>query len=248
MSGIGKRLKIKMGMESDKERKKRVALEKKEREKHRDYNEKVRNPIIKKDKHMTTKEFKTVLFKEATAYFLKMNRQFIVDDSNKRFLRLISLYFTNNLDFEKETDGELRKGLLVFGNCGSGKSSMFDIVQKISLKYNLTYLWFKNVSVHDVITDYNLKGEEIVKTLITGNLHFDDLGTEKLANSWGVREKLMGRVLEIRYNNFKKYGIKTFVTTNLSIAKIEEYYGPRVADRLYELFNFIELTGSSKRF
>lgn len=248
MSGLGQRLKIKTGAESIKERKKRVALEKKEKEKHKDYNEKVRNPILEVEKYITTKEFKAVLFKEATAYFLKMNRQFIVDDSNKRFLRLISLYFTNNLDFEKETDGELRKGLLVYGNCGTGKSSVFDIIQNISLKYNLKFLWFKNVSVNDVVTDYNLKGEEVVKSLITGSIHFDDLSTEKLANSWGVREKLMGRVLEIRYNNFKKNGVKTFVTTNLSIAKIEEYYGVRVADRLYELFNFIELTGASKRF
>jgi DNA replication protein DnaC len=248
MSSLGTRLKIKTGMESEKERKKRVALEKKEREKHREYNEKVRNPTIKSEKQITTKEFKIILFKEATAYFLKMNRKFIIDDSNKRFLRLISLYFTNNLDFEKETDGELRKGLLVFGNCGTGKSSIFDVIQNISLKYNLKYLWFKNVSVNDVVTDYNLKGEEVVKSVITGGIHFDDLGTEKLANSWGVREKLMGRILEVRYNNFKKNGVKTFVTTNLSIAKIEEYYGVRVADRLYELFNFIELTGDSKRF
>lgn len=142
----------------------------------------------------------------------------------------------------------MRKGLLVFGNCGSGKSSIFDIVQNISLKYNLKHLWYKNVSVHDIITDYNINGEEIVKRLTTGNIHFDDLGTEKLANSWGVREKLIGRILEIRYNNFKKYGIKTFVTTNLSIEEIEKYYGVRVADRLYELFNFIELTGNSRRF
>ncbi|MEE9406539.1 MAG: hypothetical protein V3V28_00550 [Polaribacter sp.] len=237
MSSLGQRLKIKIGMESEKER-----------DNHKNYNKKIRNPIIKTDKQMTTDEFKEILFKEATAYFLKMNRQFIIDDDNKTFLKLISLYFTDNIDFEKETNGELRKGLLVYGDCGSGKSSIFDIIQNVSLKYNLKCLWFKNVSVHDVITDYNLKGEEIVKTLTTGNLHFDDLGTEKLANSWGVREKLMGRILEIRYNNFKKYGIKTFVTTNLTIDEIKKYYGVRVADRLYELFNFIELTGNSRRF
>jgi DNA replication protein DnaC len=248
MSSLGQRLKIKIGMESEKERKKRISLEKKEREKHRYYNKKVRNPIIKTDKKMTTEEFKAILFKEATAYFLEMKRQFIVDESNKTFLKCISLYFTNSLDFETETNGELRKGLLVYGDCGSGKSSIFDIIQNISLKYNLKHLWFKNVSVQDVITDYNINGEEVVKRLITGDIHFDDLGTEKLANSWGVREKLMGRILEVRYNNFKKYGIKTFVTTNLSIAQIKEYYGVRVADRLYEMFNFIELTGNSRRF
>ena len=45
-----------------------------------------------------------------------------------------------------------------------------------------------------------------------------------------------------------KHGTKTFVTTNLTIEKLESYYGQRVADRLYEMFNFIELGGSSRRF
>lgn len=245
---IGERLKIQLGAETESERKKRVAREKKENNMSFNYFKKISEPKKKINASISTEEFKFLLWKEAKEYFKKMNRKFIVDESNKSFLKLISLYFSNNPEFEKESDGELRKGLLIYGVCGTGKSSIFDIIQKISLKYKLGSLWFKNVSVHDVITQYNMNGEDIVKTHITGAIHFDDLGTEKLANSWGVREKLMGRILEIRYNAFKKNGIKTFVTTNLTIEKLESYYGQRVADRLYEMFNFIELGGSSRRF
>lgn len=245
---LGQKLKIQMGFESENERKKRVAQEKKEMEKIHTYFQEISKKKSKKEAIVSYDAFKNILWKEGRKYFNQMNRDFIVDDNNKDFLNLISLYFSNDAQFEIVSDGELRKGLLIYGICGVGKSSIFDIIQNISKKYKLNYLWFKNTSVHTVITEYNLEGEEIVKKYTRGKVHFDDLGTEKLANSWGVREKLMERILEIRYNEFKAKGTKTFVTTNLSIEKLKSHYGIRVADRLYEMFNFIELGGDSRRF
>src|SRR5690606_21976352 len=128
------------------------------------------------------------------------------------------------------------------------KSSIFDIIQNISKKYHLMQFWFTNVSVHDVITQYNLEGEYVVEKFVKGKVHFDDLGTEKLANSWGVKEKLLGRILELRYNEFKQNGTKTFVTTNLPSKKLETYYEARVSDRLYVMFNFVELGGKSRMY
>ncbi len=244
----GKRLKIKLGFESEKERKKRVAREKKEIEKNNNYFKSLSTIKTKIEPHLNTDVFKEVLWKEGKDYFNKMHREFTVDENNRDFLNLISLYFSKNIEFEKITDGELRKGLLIHGVCGTGKSSIFDIVQNISRKHNLKSIWFKNISVHQVTTDYNIEGEDVVKKYSRGVIHFDDLGTEKMANSWGVKERLMGRVLEIRYNEFKTNGTRTFVTTNLSLNELKKYYGDRVYDRLFEMFNFLELAGESRRF
>ena len=204
---------------------------------------------------ISTEQFKDIFWKEGKEYFRKRNRKFIVDEDNKLFLDLICRYFTNDILFEKKCKGELRKGLLIYGPCGTGKSSIFDIVQLIARKYKLKYLWFSNISVHDLVMQYNLEGEHLVEKYRRGKVHFDDLGTEKIANSWGVKEKIMGRITELRYNEFKQKGTKTFITTNLTIENLNQFYGNnaednrnRFADRLYEMFNFLYLGGSSRRF
>lgn len=205
--------------------------------------------------NISTEQFKELFWKEGKDYFRKGNRNFTVDDQNKDFLDLICRYFTQDPLFEKKCKGELRKGLLIYGPCGTGKSSIFDIVQIISKKYNLKNLWFTNISLHDLVSRYSLEGEYLVEGYRKGKVHFDDLGTEKMANSWGVKEKLMSRIIELRYNEFKKKGTKTFITTNLTIKDLNRFYGSstdesrnRFADRLYEMFNFIPLDGSSRRF
>ena len=65
----------------------------------------------------------------------------------------------------------------------------------------------------------------------------------------------MSRIIELRYNEFKQKGTKTFITTNLTIKDLNKFYGNgfddsrnRFADRLYEMFNFIPLGGNSRRF
>lgn len=204
---------------------------------------------------ISTEQFKEIFWKEGKKYFQSKNRHFIVDDQNRRFLDLICRYLTNDNLFEKKYNGELKKGLLIYGPCGTGKSSVIDIIRNISRTYKFKQLWFSNISVHDVISQYNLEGEHIVEKYRKGRVHFDDLGSEKLANSWGVKEKLMARIIELRYNEFKHKGTKTFTTTNLTIEELALFYGNnadanrnRFADRIYEMFNIIPLDGTSRRF
>lgn len=255
-NSLGQKAKIQMGLETEAKRKKRVAREKKENASIHEYFDRIHAEDKKKRKPaISTDQFKSLFWKEGKEYFRRLNRPFIVDENNKHVLDLICKYFANDPEFETQCKGELRKGLLVYGPCGTGKSSLFDIVQNISRKYNLMQFWFTNISVHNVVTQYNLEGEYVVEKYTKGKVHFDDLGTEKLANSWGVKEKLMGRILELRYNEFKRKGTRTFVTTNLSLYDLKKFYGEgaedsrnRILSRLYEMFNMIPLEGEDRRF
>ncbi|MDF4221076.1 hypothetical protein PXC01_05715 [Maribacter sp. M208] len=246
---LGKRVKRNFGLETEFEKKKRVEENKKANQKGIEYFERIwSKPDVKKVHNITTNQFKTLLWKVGNEYFKNLNRSFDVDDKNKHFLDLIAKYFSGDPAFETETSGELRKGLMIFGPCGTGKSSVFDIIRKICIDYNLMQYWFSNVSVHDVVTEFNKHGESIVDKYSKGVVHFDDLGTEKMVQLWGVKENLFTRLLQIRYNNFKLKGTKTYVTTNHSIKDLEKIYGKQVYDRLYEMFNFIELGGVSRRY
>ncbi|GMN06312.1 hypothetical protein MTsPCn5_17010 [Croceitalea sp. MTPC5] len=200
-----------------------------------------------KAKELQTAQFKKLLWTFGKTYFNRMDRPFIVDKDNRQFLDVISQYFSNNPSFEKATGGELRKGLLVYGPCGTGKSSVFDIIGSIGKHYQHKSLWFRNVSVHTVVSEFNSLGEKVIEKYSKGTVHFEDLGTEKIAQSWGIKENLFERLLQIRYNIFKENGTKTYITTNLSTRSLEAMYGAQVYDRIFEMFNFIELGGGSRR-
>ena len=257
-NSLGKRVKIKMGLETPEERKKRIAREKKENIKTHEYFESIYSkPEPVKYVEIPLEWMKAEVWKEGKAYFRKENRKFIVDERNKGFLDCMCRYFADDYSFEEVVEnGELRKGLLIYGACGTGKSSIFDIIQNISQKHNLTQLWFSNLSVHQVVNQFNKEnkqnkfvgGESVIDIYSRGKVHFDDLGTEKEVQAWGIKENLFDRLLQIRYNNFKEKGTKTFVTTNLSIKELESKYCKQVKDRLYQMFNFIPLNGDSRRF
>jgi len=89
----------------------------------------------------------------------------------------------------------------------------------------------------------------IIKNYSTANYMFDDLGKETVANNIFIygKEEIFTRILETRYNQFINKGIKTHITSNLSIHEIKKRYGLRLENRFYEMFNFLELNGESKR-
>lgn len=212
------------------------------------FGKKIATQKLSTSSRITSEQLKILVWRFGKIYFKRMNRKFIVDEYNVQFFDLICKYFSNDEAFEKITDGELRKGLFIHGPCGTGKSSIFDIIREISLQYNLKQMWFSNVSVHSVVSEFNKEGEHIVDKYSRGKVHFDDLGTEKLVQSWGVKENLLERLLQIRYNNFKVKGTKTYVTSNLPISEMKKIYGKQVFDRIFEMFNFIELGGKSRRW
>lgn len=191
--------------------------------------------------------FKKLFYEIGKKYYSEIERDFEIDSENADFFKMMSMYFSEDERFEKETCFKLRKGLIVSGKNGVGKTSFFRIVNSIGKIHNYKPAMFKDVSVHKVVSDFNCLGEEYMKKIIKTKYYFDDLGAENIANFYGIKEDLMKRVFLMRYDRFVLQGEKTFVSTNLNRQEIKKRYGERVYDRMLEMFNFIHMPGISRR-
>lgn len=164
-------------------------------------------------------------------------------------------YFSKNPEFEKtavtENVPSLDKGLLLIGGYGCGKTSMMRALQKIGRmiydKNGSTIMWFRIISCNGLVNEYegleNAKDKEsFIKKYVSGEVYFDDFGTENIASNFGKRN-LLKDILEERYMK----GNKCHLTSNLSLDEIAEKYGGRVYDRMQEMFNIIVWEGESFR-
>ena len=192
--------------------------------------------------------FKKIFNEEAENYFEKLGRRFIIDESNRNYFNFLCHYFSEDIKFEEEFGGDLKKGLMVFGDVGTGKSSSFNIIQNIYKKYEVRHLRFIKMTANEVVTKYNETPakDSVIRYCSKGTMYFDDLGSEHVASNFG-KEDIFIRILELRYNDFIEKGTKTYLTTNYTLEEIYERYGVRVFDRFKEMFNFLQVRGRSKR-
>lgn len=78
------------------------------------------------------------------------------------------------------------------------------------------------------------------------NLIIDELGREpRPAKYFGTELNVIQFVLQLRYDH--RRDSVTHITTNLKPEDIAQYYGAYIADRCWEMFNFIEFQGASLR-
>lgn len=108
--------------------------------------------------------------------------------------------------------------------------------------------WLSICQAIDISDAYAKDGFEGVEPYIRlSRLVIDDLGTEpKVTGHYGTPSNVIGDLLIRRYNS--RENLQTHATTNLGIAQVRAIYDDRVYDRCREMFNFVELIGSSNRF
>ncbi|SDE36373.1 hypothetical protein SAMN05421636_104485 [Pricia antarctica] len=90
--------------------------------------------------------FKKVFFKAAQKFHAQSDIDFDVDSKNKNFLGHFCRYWNQDPAFEVMENISLQKGLMVFGSCGTGKTSSFRIIQNLSKHYQVRELWFPAIS------------------------------------------------------------------------------------------------------
>ena len=173
----------------------------------------------------------------------------IYQEDHELILKLLA-YFTNNQQACQKYAISLRKGLMLSGPVGCGKTSLMRLFNTLLLpqyKYQVK-------PCRDISFEFNRDGYSVIHKYSTNSYSrgqhkiycFDDLGTENHLKFYGVECNVMAEIILSRYDQFCLQGLQTHLTTNLTSMDIEEQYGKRVRSRMREMFNLLAFEVSSK--
>ena len=141
-----------------------------------------------------------------------------------------------------------KRGLLLSGNCGTGKTKMMQA---------LTYLFsfYENernrLRVCSATTIADLSVSKVENEINHFNMlktakyvGIDDLGTEPvIVKNWGTEISPVIDIIYQRYNAMKV----TILSTNLNMETIRKTYGERIFDRVCEMYDRISFNFQSFR-
>lgn len=181
-------------------------------------------------------------------YVADNGRHFLLDQWSTPILEALCLYFTNDERFEAlDASFSLKKGIMIQGNVGSGKSSLMKIFAVNQQKS------FRFVSCSNVAREYSEGGYKVVskymRPLTNSNRQlffgqellgwcFDDLGFEAEGKHYGKASNIMTELLQAIYDEQELRGM-VHVTTNLTAKDIDTMYGNRIRSRMREMFNVL---------
>ena len=202
--------------------------------------------------------------------FIRFGREqgpFDLDEHNRPIIRALVAYTTESPLFAGmpciiNGPGDLRRGIALVGNVGTGKTYLASVWAKWCRNVSRG---FQETSARSVAREFMQRDFEGIekygewsyatKQTTSGSRSkgrpltwlFDDMGNELPVNRFGNKVDVMAEVLQDRYDGFVRDGMRTHITSNLSRAQIGEMYGPRIADRCGQMFNFILVPGASRR-
>lgn len=169
----------------------------------------------------------------------------VIDQYNEEPIRLMAQYFSNSPEFEKNGYYSLKKGLLVYGPVGVGKTQLMKLFTCSPKGI------FRLVDCSDVAGIFKKSGEEGIEKFFKDQqfqyrnpfnhsiqgICFDDLGIESDGRYFGNQVNVMERIMDVRYRS--RNLLYTHIITNLNTKEINDRYGIRFLDRCKEMFNVI---------
>ena len=166
---------------------------------------------------------------------------FTINHTNQEIYETLCRYFSD----DKDSKLDPRKGLLIYGRVGCGKTFLMEAMQR-NPKCSFVVRGCPEISF-----EYAKHGIERIdfysnpwKTYrnefgqTTTGICFDDLGTENERRHYGDKLDVIADILASRYRK-KELWSQTFITTNLNADQILKEYGPRLASRFSEMFNLL---------
>ena len=174
---------------------------------------------------------------------IMFGNHFRIHEEDREIILKLSTYFIRDAENCEEYGLDLKKGILLSGPVGCGKTSLMRLL-KFIIPFQRPY---EVISARNIVFGFNHIGFKTVEDYgSSGYFCFDDLGVEPRGRYFGKDCEVMGEILLSRHDLFQRYKIKTHITTNLSATELEERYGQRVRSRMRELFNLLAFDANAK--
>lgn len=199
-------------------------------------------------------------------YEIINKRKFVISYESKAFVFTVMYYFLQSSKFYNSPlfytlpncEISLKKGLLIVGGVGVGKTSIMktivSLISKCSLNFGQHPVRMHNTV--DIVEEFesctNNSRIDVIKKYSKSFRVFDDVKNEREASNFGKVDLFK----DILYKRCENYNFRTVILCNYEsefnsdiYQAIEGFgrYGDRNYDRLFEAFNFIELKGKSNR-
>lgn len=204
----------------------------------------------KKEKDELEKEKRASIVEKCTyKYFYdlirsksrEMGKEFIYNDDNSHYVKALCFFMSGNPKFEDELNLSFKRGLMVRGKFGVGKTHAVKCISDNPLHPIRMY------SMIEISKEVDRNGEFIIKSGKDSVIYLDDVGTEEaVVNHYGTKINWFKDFIETYYANYNTYN-KLIITTNCSFDELESRYGGRVRSRLAEMFNVIDVKGNDFR-
>jgi DNA replication protein DnaC len=167
------------------------------------------------------------------------------------------VYFLADKNQAEELDINLKKGIMLTGPVGCGKTTIMTLMRLFlhpkdqhtmkpcrDISFEFIDEGFQVINKYSKASFHTIDGEVYPKAFC-----FDDLGIENNPRHFGNECNIMAEILFSRYDLFISRGMQTHITTNLNSSEIEGIYNIRLRSRLREMMNLISFdkTSSDKR-
>jgi DNA replication protein DnaC len=207
----------------------------------------------------TFQEQKNFSYKVSLDLAARSNKELVIDEEYKRVFNLLCQYFTNDKAFEEENENfSLKKGILLLGNPGVGKT---DLMLAFAKNKKLCY---EMKSAKEIREEVKSLGQEFWKAYCgfvpvssSREEYFykpgagwliDDFGQEEVVNDFGNKLDCISNIISFRYENRDKMPLFALhMTSNLNAEMIEARYGGPFRSRLRDMFNIIKYNGVDRR-
>ena len=184
--------------------------------------------------------FKTMLINEQQ---IRRDINFKVNysDAQKTVVYGLLRYFTNN----PESPYPLHKGIYLYGPCGTGKTRLMELFQKLTAG---TTKEFTNANLTKEIQNAKDHPEfDIIGTLRQGNKCLDEFGfgNDRLMDH-GNETRVYDAVIYERHLR-ARYGKLTHIISNVPMANAGKFIDFRNVDRFGEIMTEVLFTGETMR-
>ena len=167
-----------------------------------------------------------------------LSKKGIVEKNPKIFNSMVKYLAETYL--EEKNIGKRQKGILYFGEIGTGKS--------FAVKVIAAFRGIHFYTCDELFRIYQANKESFWHIIDEKkDLILDDLGAEATMHDYGMRFELFANAITARHRLFESRGIRTLITTNLSGQAIKERYSERIYSRLRHMCDCICATGEDLR-